>query len=190
MMKRLILISFFLTTTLYGISQTNASYSFGKGSSLFSLGYGIGNIWKNFLQQGLNYSVYEVKSIGPFVLNYDYGVNKKLSIGASASYSKLNGEVSRFQISDQLTITSILLRSNYHFGRFKNFDPYLGAGVGYVQSKYTNNSSLTNPNVPGEFGYSAQLGAHYYLTKYFGFYAEAGYVGGSFLQLGISVKTK
>ena len=159
-------------------------------TSVFKVGYGIGNIWKTFLKNGINAPGYKVTSTGPYTLMYEYGLLKKISVGVAVSYSKLKGIYSYngFEFNDQLTIFTALARANYHFGKFEKFDPYIGGGLGYVNSKYSNNLNTSSSNVPGLFDYSAQLGANYFLSKHFGFYGEVGYVAGSFVQLGFAGK--
>jgi hypothetical protein len=152
-----------------------------------SIGHGIGNIWKSFLEKGVNIENYKIKSTGPINLQYDYVVFKNFSVGAIVSYSQIKGSYnnSGFVFSDQLTIFTALARVNYHFIKHKKLDPYLGGGIGYVYSKYQNNLNTKSTNVPGELGYSAQLGINYFILKNFGLFGETGYVGGSFFQIGV-----
>ena len=162
-----------------------------KGTSSLVVGQGIGNIWKTFMKQAINYPgiSYKVSSLGPLTLIYEYGFGKRISGGLALGYSRITGKYSGFgdEFTDRLTIFSALARANYHFGHSSRFDPYIGIGVGYVRSKYDNSGSNSNRSVPGEFGYSGQLGAKYLFTPHFGVYAEAGYVGGSFVQAGLAV---
>jgi len=152
-----------------------------------AIGHGIGNIWKSFLEKGVDIENYKIKSTGPINLQYDQEVFKNFSFGAIVSYSQIKGSYnnSGFVFSDQLTIFTALARVNYHFIKHKKLDPYLGGGLGYVHSKYQNNLNTSSTNVPGELGYSAQVGINYFMLKNFGLFGEAGYVGGSFFQLGV-----
>ena len=155
-----------------------------------SAGYGIGNVWVYFLEHNSfikDIPDYKVSSVGPFTICLEDFISNKVSLGFSASYSVVKGETKRFLVDEQISIFTALARANYHFGHLKKLDPYIGAGLGYVRSVYKNNNSIPGP-VPGEFGYSAQIGAHYYFTKRIGLYGELGYVNGSFLQLGGVVK--
>jgi opacity protein-like surface antigen len=160
---------------------------FHNNRQTISLGHGIGNIWKSFLEKGVNIENYKIKSTGPINLQYEYEVFKNFRVGAIVSYSQIKGSYnnSGFVFSDQLTIFTALARVNYHCIKHKKLDPYLGGGIGYVYSKYQNNLNTKSTNVPGEFGYSAQLGINYFILKNFGLFGEAGYVGGSFFQLGV-----
>ena len=185
-MKKIIVITFLLVLSVFaGFAQQKNAKKW-----TISSGYGIGNVWVYFLKNNSlikDIPDYKVSSIGPFSICVEYFINNKISIGTSASYSIVKGETKRFLVDEQISIFTALARANYHFGDFKKLDPYLGGGLGYVRSVYKNNNSIPGP-VPGEFGYSAQLGAHYYLTNHVGFYGELGYVNGSFLQLGFCLK--
>jgi len=180
-----IAILFFIDESLKA-QEVNEKY-FHNNKQTISFGHGIGNIWKSFLEKGVNIENYTIKSTGPINLQYDYEVFKNFSLGAIVSYSQIRGSYnnSGFVFSDQLAIFTALARVNYHFIKHKKLDPYLGGGVGYVYSKYQNNLNTKSTNVPGELGYSAQLGINYFMLKNFGIFGEAGYVGGSFFQLGI-----
>lgn len=188
---KLFAISFFIFLFSF---ETNAQYKreifSKKGQSLITAGYGIGNVWVYFLDHNSlikDIPDYQVSSIGPFTICYENFISNKISIGISASYSVVKGETKRFLVDEQISIFTALARANYHFGHLKKLDPYIGGGLGYVRSVYKNNNSIPGP-VPGEFGYSAQIGAHYYFTKSIGLFGELGYVNGSFLQLGGLVK--
>ena len=170
----------------------NAAYY--KGSSVVSVGYGIGNIWKTFLNDAVNSTIpgitYKVTAFGPIALNYEYGFLNRFSGGITFAYSKVKGVYSGFgdSFTDELKITTILARANYHFGKSAKFDPYIGGGMGYVKSKYNNDQSASRNDVPGLLGYSAQLGGRYYFTPVLGAYAEIGYVNGSFVQVGLTAR--
>lgn len=176
---------FFLGDSSYGQDVEKINYS--NHRKTIAIGHGIGNIWKSFLEKGVNIENYTIKSTGPINLQCDYEVFKNFSVGAIVSYSQIKGSYNNngFVFSDQLTIFTALARVNYHFIKYKKIDPYIGGGFGYVYSKYQNNLNTKSTNVPGELGYSAQVGINYFMLKNFGLFVEAGYVGGSFFQLGI-----
>lgn len=176
------------------MSQVKDKPAYTKGSSMFSVGYGIGNIWKTFLNDAISSTIpgitYKVTAFGPVALNYEYGFLKRFSGGITFAYSKVKGKYSGYgdSFTDELTITTILARANYHFGKSEKFDPYIGGGMGYVKSKYNNDQSASRNDVPGLLGYSAQLGGRYYFTSLLGAYAELGYVNGSFVQVGLTAR--
>ena len=179
------LIFFCLVVSIHAQNFENKYYS--NHSQTIAIGHGIGNIWKSFLEKGVNIENYKIKPVGPINLQCDYEVFKNFSVGAIVSYSQIKGSYNNIGcvFSDQLIIFTALARVNYHFIKHKKLDPYLGGGIGYVYSKYQNNLNTKSTNVPGELGYSAQLGINYFMLKNFGLFGEAGYVGGSFFQLGI-----
>ena len=181
---------FFVTVFYLGDSLNAQNFEekyYPNHRQTIAFGHGIGNIWKSFLEKGVSIENYKIKSTGPINLQYDQEVFKNFSVGAIVSYSQIKGSYnnSGFVFSDQLTIFTALARVNYHFIKHKKLDPYLGGGIGYVYSKYQNNLNTKNTNVPGELGYSAQVGINYFMFKKFGLFGEAGYVGGSFFQLGV-----
>jgi opacity protein-like surface antigen len=167
-------------------AQTSSKKLDKKHTQTISIGHGIGNIWKSFLEKGVSIENYKVKSVGPFNLEYEREVIKHFSVGTIISYSKIKGsyDYNGFSFSDQLTIFTALARINYHFIKHKKLDPYVGGGCGYILSKYKNNLNTSSTNIPGEFGYSAQVGLNYFILNNVGLFGEFGYLGGSFVQLG------
>ncbi|MEO6583329.1 MAG: outer membrane beta-barrel protein [Ferruginibacter sp.] len=177
------------------IAQDNRAFE--KGNSIISLGYGVGNIWKKFLEDAVNYppGTYKVSNQGTYTIIYEYAFTDKISAGVATGYSRVTGRFNtivngtELKFSETLTNFLLLARANYHIGKIKNFDPYIGGGLGYYHfSYYNDNPSLINSKTPGAFGYSAQLGMHYYFSDHVGSFLEVGYVGGSLVQFGISLK--
>jgi outer membrane protein W len=168
------------------IAQSSSKKLVEKHTQTLSIGHGIGNVWKTFLEKGVNIDNYVVKSSGPFNLEYEREVIKHFNVGAIISYSKIKGSYNYngFSFSDQLKIFTALVRVNYHFIKHKKLDPYVGGGCGYIYSKYQNNLNTSSTNVPGEFGYSVQAGLNYFIFNNIGLFGEVGYLGGSFVQLG------
>lgn len=167
--------------------------AFEKGNSIISLGYGIGNIWKAFLEDAVSYpdNTYKVSNNGTYTLIYEYGVTDRISAGLAVGYSEVEGTFIGFgeKFTEKLTNFSVLARANYHIGKFRKFDPYVGGGIGYYHFNYSNDRpGLVNSKVPGAFGYSAQLGLRYYATPQWAAFGEVGYVGGSLVQLGVTFK--
>jgi len=153
-----------------------------------TLGYGIGNVWISFLKKNYNTSDYKIVAAGPFTATAEYHFNKKISAGISIAYSKINGSIKRFLVDEQLTIFTAYLRANYHFVHCKKFDAYAGLGGGYVRSVYQNSLGVPSENVPGLFGYTAQLGLKYYFVQHAGIFTELGYVNGSFCLVGFAMR--
>lgn len=189
---RNLIITIWTIFPIYSIAQNGEDLiKIHKQSQIF-LGHGIGNVWKTYLKQVINFPgiTYKVTSIGPYTLIYEYGFSKRISGGIAAGYSRINGKYSGYgeTYKDNLIIFSILARANYHLLFTEKWDIYAGAGAGYVNSRYNNSDAQSKADAPGEFGYSGQLGVRYLLKGPWGAYAEGGYVGGSFVQAGITVK--
>ncbi len=172
--------------------NASTAQTFQKKDVHISIGYGIGNVWKMYLKDAFSFpQYYTVRSTGPFCVLVDYAFHKKISAGIAAGYSETRGsaEYNGFLFKERLNAFSILARANYHPFTIKNFDPYIGGGIGYYHFKYINelDSSATH-KVPGNLGYSAQLGARYHITPKLAVYAELGYIGGSLAQTGLTIK--
>ncbi|HCY89474.1 MAG TPA: hypothetical protein DHV17_04365 [Chitinophagaceae bacterium] len=188
--KYSIILSLFFAT-LQTHAQDQKKYAYQKADFMLMAGHGIGNIWKTYLKQVVNLPgiTYDVRSAGPYSLAVEYAVSNRVSAGIHAGYSRITGKYEGYgdSFTDRLTIFSLLARANIHFLRHEKWDLYAGGGVGYVSSKYANTDSDSRDK-PGKFGYSGQLGARYLWSSHWGVYAEAGYVGGSFFQLGMTVR--
>lgn len=177
------------------INAQDGTRAFEKNTSIISVGLGIGNVWKSFLEDFTSYpdNSYKVSNNGTFTLIYEYGVSNKISAGVALGYSQVegnfNGAGTGFTFSEKLTNFSAIARANYHFGKFQKFDPYIGGGIGYFHFDYSNDRpEIIDSKSPGAFGYSAQLGLRYYVHPRFAAFTEVGYVGGSLVQLGLTLK--
>lgn len=194
----------FVLAVVFMVSMVTKSFAqdetaYYQGSSTVSVGYGIGNIWKTLFKLAGAFSGgdYKVSTTGPVALTYEYGASENISVGVQLGYSKITGKYTDpdpdFNYTESLTNFSALARANYHFGSSDKFDPYVGLGLGYYNFKYeykeangnTNNSTFA---VPSAFGFSGQLGAKYYIASSFALYLEVGYVGGSIVQGGLTLR--
>jgi len=188
---RIILFLFLFFVFVKSFAQEQKSLSYNKGDFMLMAGHGIGNIWKTYLKQVVNLPgiSYDVRSAGPYSLAAEYAFSNRISAGIHAGYSRITGKYEGYgdSFTDRLTIFSMLARANYHFLRHEKWDLYAGGGIGYVSSKYANSDSDSRGK-PGKFGYSGQLGVRYLWSSRRGLYAEAGYVGGSFVQVGVTVR--
>lgn len=190
-MRRLFIILITIAMPFNIYAQGDANTAPGKLRSSITVGYGIGNIWKTYLEKTISVPGYNISSSGPVILIYEYAISKRFSAGISGSYSLVKGKYSKpnFEFNDKLTILTLLARVNYHLWTTRKLDPYFGGGIGLNNSKYRNSESFNaNAKEPSTFDYSGQLGLKYWPHKNLGLYAEAGYVGGSFVQLGLTGK--
>ena len=191
-MRNIILAALGCLLLTKAMAQNEVKPFFERGRSYISVGHGIGNIWKSYLKEVINLPgvSYKVRSLGPYTFIYEYGFSKRISGGVAVAYSEINGTYTGYgeNYKDRLTIFSILARANYHFFQKGKWNLYAGGGAGYVNSQYDNSDSQSGRSAPPEFGYSGQLGVQYLLKSRLGLYTEIGYVGGSFIQIGASVK--
>ena len=189
-MKKLFLLSAcFLFLSLASIAQVEKSYQ--KKGSVISAGYGVNNIWKQlFKKSSLSNYYSSLSSTGPVTLIYEYGFFNRISAGITLSYSSLKA-VSAFgsnSNTERLTNFSILARASYHFINKPRWDGYLGAGAGYYNFNYTSSSNIENIKAPGAFGYTGHGGVKYYFTNHLAGMLEAGFVAGSYGQVGLAYK--
>ena len=187
----LILFSLIISTDSY--AQPNLGKAFETRHSTLTIGYGIGNVWKVFLDKVVDIPEYKVKSLGPYSLVYDYGILPGFSVGLAAGYSRVRGKAEKYQIADQITFLSLLLRANYHIWTTSRLDPYFGGGIGINNSKYKNldpQTILNNPNskVPNTIDFSGQVGLKYFPYKKLGVNIEAGYINGAIILVGITTR--
>jgi hypothetical protein len=175
-----IVIALMATPKMLFAQETVTAYS--KGESNISAGYGFINIWETLL----NYYGQKTVATGPFVLTYEYGVSKKISVGITGGYAKVTNNYTQ-QFTDYL----VEARANYHLGNNQKFDPYLSAGFGYYWFKYSDNyGNIILFTIPSSLAISAAAGAKYYFYPRFGAYGEVGYIDGSIIKIGITFKTR
>ena len=188
-MKKLILFSILIAFALHVPAQRTKAKAFHQYNSQVTAGYGIGNFWTVFLDKAIEIPGYKVHSLGPFSLLYEFGITNHISSGMAFSYSRARGKAERFQIADQISFYSIILRANYHFFTTYKLDPYAGIGLGISKSIYKNLDEHTignyNSKVPNTFEPNVQAGIKYFPVKHWGLCAELGYIGGAFGLLGI-----
>ena len=90
--------------------------AFKKGDFSVSIGYGIGNIWKGFLEDAISFPEnYKVSSSGPVVLLFDYNIHKRINVGIATGYSETKGQYkgASQSFAEKLTAFSALLRANW-----------------------------------------------------------------------------
>jgi outer membrane protein len=81
---------------------------------------------------------------------------------------------------EMIPITAIL---QFHFNPEGRFDPYIGAGVGYVlfddidDEEDLRDTGIDEIEFDEDFGWAVNLGAHVGFTDNFGLYLDAKYIG-------------
>ncbi|MBS1742416.1 MAG: outer membrane beta-barrel protein [Bacteroidetes bacterium] len=189
-MKKLVLFSMLFAIALNVLAQRTNDKAYHAYNSQVTAGYGIGNFWTVFLDKAIEIPGYKVSSLGPFSLLYEYGFTNHISSGIALSYSRARGKAERFQIADQISFYSVILRADYHFFTTRKIDPYAGIGLGISKSTYKNLDEHTignyNSKVPNTFEPNGQLGIKYFPFQHWGICAELGYIGGAFGLVGIT----
>ena len=159
--------------------------AYTKGTSTISGSYGFINVWKTLLEL---YSSEKIKATGPFVATYEYGISKKISAGISVGYTNVKDDY-----TDEFANWFFVARGSYHFKTSSKLDPYVGAGFGYYNFKFTSDYiTLSVPvfHAPTALAFTGEVGAKYYFYPKFAAYAEVGYVDGSIIKLGATFKIK
>lgn len=172
--------------------------AFEENDLFVTLGYGYGSFYFVVNSQD------QLRITGPIYAKVEKAISNRLGIGINMAYSQnrssseyyfYNGNetIAYTEIID-VNLLSILARLTWHYGDFKDFDPYMGFGMGYrlAQERYVqkapfNNSSNNNirNNIP--FGFDFTIGARYFFTPQIGIYTEFG-VAQSVGQIGFCAK--
>ncbi len=194
-MKKIYIFISILLSVNCSLSFAQSVKSYEKKSSVISLGYGVNNIWKQLFKKSVLSNYYSsLKGTGPVTLIYEYGLTNRISAGVTLSYSSLKAvsTLGTNRNDEKLTNFSVLLRGSYHIINKPKWDGYLGWGAGYYKFDYTSKDnsggSFENIKVPGAFGWTGHGGIKYYFKPHFAGMIEAGFVAGSYGQLGIAYK--
>jgi opacity protein-like surface antigen len=139
-----------------------------------------------------DYSDIRTSGIGPLHGKIEYGVSEKVGVGLSVNFVsstfKFNDNAAAYNYSTNRTSVKFNFRVNYHFSPSEKFDPYVGVGFGYGDSRWKTESNDPDYNFdysnPIPIGFETTLGARLFVTPRIGFYAEAG-VAKSFVQFGL-----
>jgi hypothetical protein len=163
------------------------------------------NLQKTYLKSS-NYSfignIESHKTSAMFNAGVDYGIRKKISVGAAFGYQKAVINLMHLDNTDDRYFDSwkrvyLALRGDYFLRSKENFDLYSGVSIGY--NKYTVTSNvpdtlypdyLENMDVkPSELTVQGHVGFHYYIKRV-GFNAEAGFGYGAPIigTFGLTVK--
>jgi opacity protein-like surface antigen len=181
---------------------------FGRGRVSFAAGYGFLSTW--YLTKDISFSGdtpdgiellrdSHYKVSGPVYAKFEVGVCKHLGLGLNFAWASNTWESAEldYQGENQIeykkfnnrTTYSILFRVNAHFGPFKKFDPYVGAGIGFRDSRvnfHIENAADSSGvyDLPATLGWEIDVGLRYYVTPWLAAYAEIG-LSKSLIQTGI-----
>jgi hypothetical protein len=172
--------------TLEGFEVGGSGYSFSNSSTP-----GIRLDWEHGKSEHIGYGVIFCYQGGSSKSTYTqtnvtgYDPNTGFPIYSTATYTD----------TWSLTWITIAAQVAYHFTASKNFDPYIGATLGYVLA--TASFSTTNSGSEGlsasaaGIALGAHAGARYLFSDHIGAFAELAYCtneGENYVNLGISFK--
>lgn len=178
-----------------------------KGQLHFSYGYGLPRLDKKLFQFQKDSANFAVVGIGPFFWKTEYGLSRKLSVQLSTAYILYKSEWKRmrpdplygfdlpFRYGTTLHDISANLRFNYHLFVNKEWDVYVGGGMGYNHfinkdfTDYAPDDTVFNSQfkIPYPVSYEMTFGVRYYFLTRTAIYVEAG-LGKSLVQGGFVFK--
>jgi outer membrane protein W len=195
-MKKL-LFTFIIISTCF----SSKAQFFEKDLNFVSAGYGLGLGYGRLLNAYQGYDGYKFSGFGPVALSFERAVTDNVGIGLQLGYSSYGGTWnqssylgSSYDYKYKWSTLSIMARGAYHFNvRNRNFDPYIGVGIGYRKYSYkytstdpTFNETTSDITLGVPLAYQLFVGARYMFNDNFGAYIEAGY-GLSVLNAGITL---
>jgi opacity protein-like surface antigen len=190
-MKKLFLSIAILTASL----SVNAQ-NFEEDRNFIQVGYGLGLGYGKLLSAYEGYNGYSFSGFGPIALSYERGITDNFGLGVQLGYSSYGGKwlQTGYNYEYRYSTLSVMARGAYHFDvRNRNFDPYVGIGLGYSKFSvdYTSdipgfNSANSSISVGSPLTYQFFVGGRYMFNDNFGVYGEAGY-GLSLLNVGLTL---
>lgn len=158
------------------------SGSFGRQANLITAGYGFPN---NSFDDKWN------SGVGPLYLKYEYGIIDEVGLGVFLGGSGSSRKAPGYKNS--AVSIGFDLVGYYHFNKFiplKQLDVFVGAGVGFKTAhyKYSANSPVIQSKSFFKIDEILKAGARWYFTPGFGIYAEGGYGGLSYADVGITFR--
>ncbi len=178
-----------------------------KGQIHFSYGYGQPRLDKNLFKYQKDSIDFKVVGIGPFFWKAEQGLTRKLSVSLSAAYILYKSEWKRmrpdpkynyelpFRYGTTLHDISANLRLNYHLFVNKEWDVYIGGGVGYnhfINKDFTSyapddSTFKSQFKIPYPVSYEMSFGVRYFFLTRTAIYLEAG-LGKAIVQGGFVFK--
>jgi outer membrane protein W len=125
----------------------------------------------------------------------EYMISDNLGVGFEFTYAnasvRYKDALTGIYYERGFTKIRALPRINYHFGASKNFDPYIGGGIGYKYSVFYDQGGSINSSdeILLQFPVSVRLalGGRLYFDDVFGLNAEIG-LGGPLVSAGLTIK--
>ena len=186
--------------SMLGNAQYAHAQGVPKGSSNFFLGYGAPNLPALFVGA---FSGTGAKGHGPYTLTYQYGIAKNFALGFQVGYvdgvsnpieweESYGGYSSTLHYTLNMSILTVMAKSDYHYTKNKRNDFYSGVAVGYgiISFGITGHDDPTRES----FKFSALLysvtafGYRHMFTDNIGVFNELGYGVMGFETFGASFR--
>jgi len=196
------------------LTQQASAQSFAKGTTSFSLGYGLFSYIRHPLKVEINGSggndlpsIGNNGSLGPYYFKIEHGFSPYFGVGVNVAYmadfwkdevpipDSSGAYTDTANFTTNRTTYSILARLNVHLPASNHFDFYAGLGLGYRY--WVHKSHTDNPNYPGgqdfssgstankiHLGFELSAGMRWLITRNLGLYGELGLCKSMF-QLGL-----
>ncbi|MBU3675949.1 MAG: hypothetical protein FGM54_02040 [Chitinophagaceae bacterium] len=181
--------------------------AYEKGQIHLSVGYGQPRLENGLFKYQQDSTDFRVVGIGPFYSRLEYGLTRKLSVAVSAGWIRYKSEWKQqrpdplygfdlpFRYGTEANDIFANLRLNYHLFVSKDWDVYIGGGLGY---NTFNNKDFTSygPDsttfksqfkIPYPVSYEMTFGARYFFLTRTAIYLEVG-MGKSVVQGGFVFK--
>jgi hypothetical protein len=189
-----------------GIQRTENQFWFYKAANLLDRPDWPSSANDNNFEVYLSQANFRLRTTGPIVTRFEYGLNRAFSISLGAAVTQYTCSWTK-QIADVNTGTNqpvdygvgvtnigVVMRANYHVKVNTHWDLYLAGGPGYDITKVTDftdnvkdttytSSFKSSPPVWFDYGF----GARYYFLRRSAIFAEVGY-GKSYANVGIILK--
>jgi opacity protein-like surface antigen len=169
-------------------SDYNSQVSLNAGFSL------VGSLLNAISSSG-GIEGFKSTSLPAIQINYDYTIEKWLSIGAAASFQKLGYEYTDVNdgnefIDVDLSRLNIAFRPLFHYGNLDNFDLYSGLRIGYeIWSINANTEDYSEASFANGFSFQlVAFGMRGYFTDNFGANVELGIGSPHFISMGLNYR--
>jgi len=120
-------------------------------------------------------------------------ITTPITLGAIAVFNRWKYSIPLpYNMDVSITNIGIGVRGMYHFNFMNNLDTYAGITLGWVfqNASVSHSSGISYGDYAGNsfFLWGANIGARYFFTETFGAYAELGYSGLQYLNVGLTMK--
>lgn len=202
MKKSLLLIAAFCGLSFFARAQESTNPfngGFSQGRLLLSAGVGTGNLLNVISNQLVTGNRLHYTKTPLLFFKGEYAINKNFGVGLNyaqagfdLNYRRPTDSFFEAQTNNKIPVEmavkyhtwSVLARANYHFLPEKQFDVYIGMGIGYRHNSFTvsdndpgKNWNISLPAIPS-MGLDATVGVRAYIIPALAVYGEFGMAKG------------